>query len=98
MARLTPIEPKIDISLFFEVYDSGIFGGKGSIGYTTAQYCNCSIPRMLEVFSSPEKVEEYLRAQTLETAKFCNVPVNKVKLITEDEYIEKTEDDDYEDY
>lgn len=75
----------ITISLYFEISDSEFFGGIGSAGYVESKV-QC-ISRTANI--SDDYVTEQLRG----IANLVNVPVEKVRLISKEEYDEGTEDD-----
>lgn len=87
---------KIDVTHYFEVRDAEVFGGEGSVGYTTAKYENCDPQKVLAVLSSEEKREEYMLVQRKLTARLLSVPVESIKSISQEEYKANTEDEDEE--
>ena len=74
----------ITISLFFEISDSEIFGGIGSTGYVESKV-RC-ISRTANVS------DDYITEQLHGIAKLVDVPAEKVRLISKEEYDENTED------
>lgn len=82
-------QKKIDvtISLFYEVRDAEIFGGKGEVGYSQS-----SIDLHTENLTS-FKLQEYAQDQIAGIAKFCKVPQENIRIIKRQEYEENTEED-----
>ena len=68
----------VDITLFFKIKDSAIYGGLGSIGYTEAHFGGVGrIDKVNDVF-----IERQLKLQ----ADFHQVPFENVSLISKEEY------------
>lgn len=72
------------ITCYFKVLDSGMFGGKGSIGYTSA-----SLGFENEMKGNPADAVDDFRKQT---AKMLEVKLENVTSISYEEYEENTED------
>ena len=83
------MQKKIDvtISLFYEVRDAEIFGGKGEVGYSQS-----SIDLHTENLTG-FKLQEYAQDQIAGIAKFCKVPQENIRIIKRQEYEENTEED-----
>ena len=75
----------ITISLFFEISDSYLYGGMGSVGYAESKI-GC-YNRTVNVNN------KYVDDQILSMAQLADVPAEKVKLITKEKYEENTEED-----
>lgn len=91
----------IQVSLYFEVRNAEIFGGAGSVGYTSVSYGHCT--GMGEILGNADKEAELIAGAVNTTAKLMEVSPECVKVIPYDEYEAQTEDDDleeddYEDY
>lgn len=76
----------IRFELYFEVKDCEVFGGVGSIGYSEHKV-ECDWYKV-------EITEEYINEQTKFMANILHVPVENLRLISKEEFDEKTEDDD----
>ncbi len=88
------MEFNIKLSLYFEIKDSYIYGGKDSIGYIcTAIELNHLNYEKDNLFNKKELMEVYISEQTENTAKFCKIPVECVRVISKEEYEENTDDD-----
>lgn len=73
--------------LFFEIKDSWIYGGTGSTGYSEIK---------LDLLAKDNfKINVWKCAETKrgQLAKLCDVPIEKVKNISREEYEENTEED-----
>lgn len=86
----------ISVSLYFEVKDAEIYGGKGEKGYTMTQFRNCGVNFIPATEEGAARFIDECRAST---AKLLGVPVECVKAIPSEEYEAATEgpDDDEED-
>ncbi|MGC4018382.1 MAG: hypothetical protein QM793_03565 [Muricomes sp.] len=79
----------VTASLHFEISDSYMFGGEGTIGYMTIN---------LGGIGDVSKItDDYIDARRQEHADLFQVPVESVKLISKEEYDRETEDDEEED-
>lgn len=75
----------VTISLHFEVSNSEMFGGKGSIGYTATNFGGVK---------NLEAVDEILIDEHIgSVAGMLNVTKEEIKLISKEEYDLETEDD-----
>ena len=80
----------IEASLHFEVRDSEVFGGEGSVGYAMSRWCGVHDIEQL----TDELIDNTLRS----FAGMLSVPVENVRVISKEEYDAATEDEeDYED-
>ena len=81
------MEFNIKLSLYFEIKDSHIYGGEDSIGYLcTAIELNRLNYEKDNLFNKKELMEVYISEQTKNTAKFCKIPVECVRVISKEEY------------
>lgn len=88
------MEFNIKLSLYFEIKDSEIYGGLGSIGYSeTRADFECINYEKDNLFNKKEIMEEYISLQTKHMAAFLKVPVECVRVISKEEYEENTDDD-----
>ena len=76
----------ITIGLYFEIRDSEMYGGKGTVGYASTMI-ECSVENI-----TSEKINNYVDSQIEGVASMCTVPAENVKLIPRTEYEENTED------
>lgn len=85
----------ISVSLYFEVSDAEIFGGKGCKGYTSISYKHCG-PNFVPC--SEVDANNLINHAIQATAEQLGVPADCVRAITHEEYEANTEgpDDDYE--
>lgn len=72
--------------LFFEIKDSWIYGGEGSTGYSEIKL------DLLTKNNFEINVRKCAKAKRGQLAKLCDVPIEKVKNISREEYEENTED------
>ena len=76
----------ITVRTYYEISDAYIYGGIGSTGYS-----------MLETEGNGEMLhndfDEYIRKQKKALADLLNVPEECIQVITQEEYEEKTEED-----
>ena len=80
----------ITASLYFEISDSYMFGGEGTVGYMGIN---------LGGISDVEKItEEYIQNKRKEHAELFRVPVESVKLISKQEYDRETGKDEERDF
>lgn len=70
---------KVTIEVFLEIRDSKLFGGAGSVGYTSGRINGKE--KLLTV-----DLERYVSAMKEDFAKMFEVPSGYVRLITEEEY------------
>ena len=82
----------ISIGLYFEVKNSDLFGGVGSIGYSS------TIVGVKAKSINYDVLSGYAKCQKKEIAKMCKCSEEDVRIISKDEYDANTEDDeaDYE--
>lgn len=88
------MEFNIKLTLYFEIRDSIIYGGLGSIGYTSF---GIELDRLNyekdNLFNKKEIMERYISHQTGAMAEFTKVPVECVRVISKEEYESNTDDD-----
>ena len=76
----------ITLGLYFEITDSPMYGGEGTVGYA-------NIDLDLEVASLESgNIQEYVGAQIEGIAEMCKVDASKVRVIPRTEYKENVED------
>lgn len=82
------IHPLVDlkITLYFRVHDANIFGGPGSVGYTSQGFDHCT-----EV---PAADAAFVKLCSANTAKFLGVPEEAVEAISWQEYEAETDEQD----
>lgn len=68
----------VSIKTYYEIEDSVMYGGEGSLGYSKIELEQC---RKLENLT-----EEHLEAMKKDIAKMLKVPVEKVRMISQEEY------------
>lgn len=75
----------MSLGIHFEVKDAEIYGGEGTVGYA-ATIVDISL-------SGLQKADftKYAESQKEGMAQFCHVPVEKVRVISRDEYKENTD-------
>lgn len=74
----------VTITLHFEVRNSGMYGGSGSVEYSKVSFNGVE---------HPEKADDsFVEAQRRITANLLNVPVEDVTVITKDAYDAATEE------
>ena len=76
----------ITVSLHFEISDSYMFGGEGTVGYMAINLGG--------IKDISQITDEFIDRKRKEHAEMFNVPVESVKLISKDEYDRETEDDE----
>lgn len=83
----------LKLETFFEVKNAKIYGGEGSVGYGSI-----SVKRNVSDSAFPDDFfeEGFIEKQRKDWAKFCEVPEDCVRVITEDEYHFFTDDEDEE--
>ena len=83
----------LDATLCFEIKDSELFGGKGSIRYASTVYRDLRLPDELfdKIFDKSD-----IQNQVARVAKELGINPENVKLITKEEYDQKTADDEGE--
>ena len=81
----------VTITLHFELRNSEMYGGSGSVGYSAFSFQGVSHPEQAD--------DSFVEAQRRITANLLNVPVEDVTVITKDAYDAATEEpeDDFDD-
>lgn len=88
------MEFNIKLTLYFEIRDSEIYGGLGSIGYSSLSMELETISYEKEnLFNKKEIMEMYISDQTKNMAELAKVPVECVRAISKEEYESNTDDD-----
>ncbi len=77
----------INISFYFKIHDSHMFGGEGSVGYAAAAFNHCTA-------FSEEKVREAYKSLADSLAEQFNVDVSKIECIAKEEYDSSDEEDE----
>lgn len=72
----------IDAQYYFKIIDSELFGGEGSTGYAAL-----SVEKKVSKEDYEKEIEEYRHS----LSNMLEVKKNNIILISEDEYIENTE-------
>lgn len=84
----------IKLTLYFEIRDSIIYGGLGSIGYSSFGIeLNGINYEKDNLFNKKEIMERYISDQKKDTAELAKVPVECVRVISKEEYERNTDDD-----
>jgi len=88
------MEFNIKLTLYFEIRDSEIYGGAGSIGYTSfgIEFNGINYEKD-NLLNKKEIMETYISDQTKGMAEFTKVPVECVRVISKEEYESNTDDD-----
>ena len=84
----------VTLGLFFEIKDSEMYGGEGTVGYVSIMF-------ELPISSlTSTGVCNYAEQQRKGMANMCRVDIEKVKVIPRTEYEEATEEEEevYTDY
>lgn len=81
----------VTITLHFEIRNSEMYGGNGSVGYSASSFQGVAHPE--------QAGDSFVEAQRRITAKLLSVPVEDVTVITKDAYDAATEEpeDDFDD-
>ena len=75
----------MSLGIYFEVKDAEIYGGEGTVGYA-ATIVDISLSGLQEA-----DFTKYAESQKEGMAQFCHAPVEKVRVISRDEYEENTD-------
>ena len=76
----------VSIGLYFEISDSEMYGGKGTLGYASiAVEIEASDSRKIDLYG-------YARSKADGVAEMHNVPPEKVRIISRSEYEENTDE------
>lgn len=78
----------ITASLYFEISGSELYGGAGSVGYSSTVFGDIGDVMALD--------DAFVERQIDTTAAMCSVPRENVRLISQDEYDEETADEEDE--
>lgn len=76
----------MSLGIYFEVKGAEIYGGEGTVGYA-ATIVDISTQQDYRRLIS----QKYAESQKEGMAQFCHVPVEKVRVISRDEYEENTD-------
>ncbi|MDE6020928.1 MAG: hypothetical protein K2H01_08050 [Ruminococcus sp.] len=77
----------VNVHFYFKVHDSKMFGGEGTVGYTSASFNGCTA-------FSEEKVNETYEDIVYAVAGQLNVDVSKIECVTKEEYDSFDEEDE----
>jgi len=77
----------VTLGVYFEVKDSELYGGEGSIGYA-----NTNVELKVSSLESAN-IRNYVAEQRKGVAEMCHVDIEKVRIISKTEYEEKTDED-----
>jgi hypothetical protein len=83
-------EMKIRISLYFEIEDSEMFGGEGSVGYAGRNMDFTVTEKKPRIFK--ESAYDYVKKAIANMAKSLGVSEECIRTINKEEYEENTED------
>lgn len=76
----------LSLGVYFEVKDAELYGGEGTIGYTS-MIMDISVDGLQKA-----DFAKFVNSQIEGTANFCKVPLENVRVITREEYEENTDD------
>lgn len=82
-------EMKIRISLYFEIEDSEMFGGEGSVGYAERNICFTVTEEKPRIFK--ESAYDYVKRAIANMAKSLGVSEECIRTISKEKYEENTE-------
>lgn len=84
-----PVDPliNVEVHMYFEVHNSDLWGGKGSVGYMEIGYCECKNIIINELNS------DFIEHQIEFAANSAGVDKKYVRPITKQEYDEKSNDE-----
>lgn len=77
----------VEVHMYFEVHNSDLWGGKGSVGYMEIGYCECKNIIINELNS------DFIERQIEIIANSTSVDKKYVRAITKQEYDEKSNDE-----
>lgn len=83
-----PVDPliNVEVHMYFEVHNSDLWGGKGSVGYMEVGYCECKNIIINELNN------DFIERQIEFAANSASVDKKYVRPITKQEYDEKSND------
>lgn len=79
----------VDVSMHFEISNSQMFGGKGSVGYTSLSFGGVGNLKAID--------DSFIETQIKGVANMMKVTNEEVKLISKAEYDFETDEDEDED-
>lgn len=85
MIKINPLI-NVEIYLYFEVHNSDLWGGKGSVGYAKVGYCECGRIDINELNS------DFIERQIEIIANSTCVDKKDIRVISKQEYDEKSND------
>lgn len=80
-------ENMVTLGIYFEINDSSVYGGIG-----TVEYANINVSLKISSLKK-NNVCDYVESQMCGISRMCHVDVDNVRIISKDEYDEKTERD-----
>lgn len=83
-------EMKIRISLYFEIKDSEMFGGEGSVGYAERNMDFTVTEKKTRIFK--ESAYDYVKKAIANMVESLGVSEACIRTISKEEYEENTED------
>lgn len=89
------LEFQLKLTLYFEIKDSEIYGGPGTIGYMSLGIDIEGLDYEKDnLFNKREIMERYIGGQIKAAAAFAKVPAECVCVISKEEYDINTDDED----
>ena len=80
------------LTFFCEVAEPQLLGNGYPFYYTKLEMSDCDPEKVLDILSHPEKLDALLLGQRQVVAGITGVPVENVRLISKQEYLEKSGD------
>lgn len=88
------MEFHIKLSIYFEITDAELYGGKDSVGYASTGIEIFHINYEKDnLFNKKELMEKYINGQAKAMAAMAKVPIENVRVISKEEYEINTDDD-----
>lgn len=85
------VEKTVTVKVFYEVKDSDLYGGIGSVGYAATEHGGIPFENLDSL------TDEFLQETCVDMAMVLKVEPECVRLISKEEYDLNVEDDDIED-
>ena len=80
----------VDVGLYFEISNSDMFGGQGTVGYSATKFESVGNLEALD--------DSFVQKQIEALARMLKVTSENVRLISKEEYDRETADDEYDWY
>lgn len=80
---------KVDITLYWKIRNAAIYGGQGSVGYSSAKFSDCK----KALYADAATVVAFCEGQRRITADLLSVSIDDVQLISHAEYDAGTQDE-----